>query len=148
MNGREKLGALLLCPAMPAGTDAAEKREAIPSWVDDSPAMASIIAVAASVTDETTPGYLPPADRIAVFDFDGTLYGERFLPYFDTCFFRTVRRTTRPAMRRQKCGHTPKRMSRHWRTSSRNRPDPRRRWPRRRSKALPWRNTELTRAGS
>ncbi len=80
MNGREKLGALLLCPAMSAGTDAAEKREAIPSWVDDSPAMASIIAVAASVTDEILPGYLPPVDRIAVFDFDDTLYGERFLP--------------------------------------------------------------------
>ncbi len=56
-------------------------------WAEDSPVRADLVAYVEAVTDETGEDYVPPADRIAVFDFDGTLYGERFPTYFDTCLF-------------------------------------------------------------
>ena len=39
------------------------------------------------MTEETSDAYIPEEDRIAVFDFDGTLFGERFPTYFDNCLF-------------------------------------------------------------
>ena len=59
--------------------------ETIPYWEADSPAMASIVAYVAAVTDEKSPSFVPEAERIAVFDMDGTLYGELFPTYFDEC---------------------------------------------------------------
>ena len=47
----------------------------------------SLLAYVDSVTDEMSENYVIPAERIAVFDFDGTLFGERFPTYFDTCLF-------------------------------------------------------------
>ncbi len=57
--------------------------DTIPCWEADSPAMASIIAYVNDVSDESSPNYVPAAERIAIFDFDGTLYGELFPTYFD-----------------------------------------------------------------
>ncbi|MBQ6622919.1 MAG: haloacid dehalogenase-like hydrolase [Mogibacterium sp.] len=54
-------------------------------WNEDSPAMLSILAYVEEVTEESSEHYVPPEDRIAVFDFDGTLYGELFPSYFDHC---------------------------------------------------------------
>ncbi len=51
-------------------------------WSADSEALASLIQFVSESVDESSEGYIPPEDRIAVFDFDGTLYGERF----PTCF--------------------------------------------------------------
>ena len=48
----------------------------LPYWSADSPALASIQAFVNTVTDPDSEGYIAPSDRIAVFDFDGTLYGE------------------------------------------------------------------------
>ena len=59
----------------------------LPYWSADSPAMASIQAFVNAATDPDSEGYIAPSDRIAVFDFDGTLYGGRFPTYFDTCLF-------------------------------------------------------------
>ena len=59
--------------------------EAIPLWSADSPAMASIVAYVEAVTDETSPDYVPPERRIALFDSDGTLVGERYPTYVDQC---------------------------------------------------------------
>ena len=56
---------------------------AIRYWSPDSPTMASIIAYVNSVTDERSGSFVPEEARIAVFDMDGTLYGERFPTYFD-----------------------------------------------------------------
>ena len=56
-------------------------------WTGYSPVKADLIAYVEAVTDESGEDYVAPADRIAVFDFDGTLYGERFPTYFDTCLF-------------------------------------------------------------
>ena len=56
---------------------------AIPYWEPDSPAMESIISFVSAVTDEKSESFVPENKRIAVFDMDGTLYGERFPTYFD-----------------------------------------------------------------
>ena len=45
--------------------------------------MSSVISFVASVTDENSKDYVPEDKRIAVFDMDGTLYGELFPTYFD-----------------------------------------------------------------
>lgn len=64
---------------------AGKKAETISYWNEDSPAMASIISLVAAAEDPKSPDYLPPEERIAVFDMDGTLYGELFPTYFDEC---------------------------------------------------------------
>ncbi len=55
----------------------------ISGWSEGSPAMAEIIASVESITDEASPDYVPPEKRIALFDFDGTLIGERYPTYSD-----------------------------------------------------------------
>ena len=62
-----------------------KRAETIPYWKAGSPTMASIVAYVAEVTDEKSAGFVPPERRIAVFDMDGTLYGELFPTYFDEC---------------------------------------------------------------
>ena len=54
-------------------------------WTEDSPAMKSIIEYVSAVTDEKSDKYVPETERIAVFDSDGTLYGELFPTYVDQC---------------------------------------------------------------
>ena len=62
-----------------------QKTEKIPYWTEDSPTMASVISFVEETTDAKSPAYVPPEKRIAVFDMDGTLYGELFPTYFDEC---------------------------------------------------------------
>ncbi len=54
------------------------------SWVDGQ-AKASIIEFVEAVTDEANEAYVPPAERIAVFDNDGNLWAEQPL-YFQLIF--------------------------------------------------------------
>ena len=56
----------------------AEEKGSIPYWKDDSPAMHSIMQYVEAVKDESSPDYVPEEERIAVFDLDGTLTGERY----------------------------------------------------------------------
>ena len=70
---------MMLC----AGMHAEGSLAAIPYWQPDSPAMASIVAYVRDVTDEDSENYLDPIDRVAVFDSDGTIYGELFPTYID-----------------------------------------------------------------
>ncbi len=51
----------------------------LPSW-NEGPAKASIIAFVKAVTDPASPDHVAPAQRIATFDNDGTLWSER--PYY------------------------------------------------------------------
>jgi phosphoglycolate phosphatase-like HAD superfamily hydrolase len=51
----------------------------LPSWNDGS-AKQSIISFVEAVTFESSPDFIKPADRIAVFDNDGTLWAEQ--PYY------------------------------------------------------------------
>lgn len=50
--------------------------EILPSW-QDSPSKQAILDFVAEITDESKPSYMPPAERIAVFDNDGTLWCEK-----------------------------------------------------------------------
>ena len=57
--------------------------ETLEGWTEDSEVLASLVDFVAASVDESSPGYIPPQDRIAVFDMDGTLIGERFPTYFN-----------------------------------------------------------------
>ena len=56
----------------------------LPSW-NDGAAKKSIIAFVAKVTKEGSPDFVPPAERIATFDNDGTLWAEQPM-YFQFLF--------------------------------------------------------------
>ena len=56
----------------------------LPSW-NDGPAKTSIVAFVAKVTKEGSPDFVPPAERIATFDNDGTLWAEQPM-YFQLLF--------------------------------------------------------------
>lgn len=75
-------------PSKPQEEETAQvQQESIPYWTEDSSVMASIMDYAAEVCDPDSDAYVEKEDRIAVFDFDGTLYGELFPTYFDTWLF-------------------------------------------------------------
>jgi len=58
------------------------------SW-RDTPTRAAIIDFVADVTTEDSAGFVPPAERVAVFDNDGTLWSEKPIPIqLDFTLFR------------------------------------------------------------
>ena len=63
---------------------AAPAAEALPSW-NDGAAKARIVAFVQGVTDPRSRSYVAPAERIAVFDNDGTLWSEQ-PAYFQLAF--------------------------------------------------------------
>jgi phosphoglycolate phosphatase-like HAD superfamily hydrolase len=74
--------ALLLLVGLWAAT--ASAAEPLPSW-NDGEARQSILRFVETVTREGAPTFVPPAERIAVFDNDGTLWAEQPL-YFQLVF--------------------------------------------------------------
>ena len=64
---------------------AENKTTAFEYWTENSPAMKSIMAFVSEVTDEKSDKFVPAEKRTAVFDSDGTLYGELFPTYVDQC---------------------------------------------------------------
>lgn len=58
------------------------------SW-NDTPTKAAILDFVAAVSDESSPKYVPPADRLATFDNDGTLWCEK--PAYIQLFFAIER---------------------------------------------------------
>ena len=52
-------------------------------WNPDAPALKALTEYVEDVTDEASPDYIPPADRIAVFDMDGTLCAELYPTYLE-----------------------------------------------------------------
>ncbi len=52
-------------------------------WTDNAPAKQQLIQYMSDITSENSGDYIPPEDRIAVFDFDGTLFCETDPNYFD-----------------------------------------------------------------
>lgn len=66
------LGLLLLA-------NAAFAADPLPSW-NNGPAKQGIISFVEKVTKEGSPAFVPPAERIATFDNDGTLWCEQPLP--------------------------------------------------------------------
>ena len=67
-----------------AGPVPAQTVESLASW-NDGTAKQSIIDFVAKVTQEGSPDFVPPAERIAVFDNDGSLWAERPM-YFQLLF--------------------------------------------------------------
>jgi phosphoglycolate phosphatase-like HAD superfamily hydrolase len=61
-----------------------ENSDPLPSW-NEGKVKESIINFVKEVTDETNPNFVKPADRIATFDNDGTLWSERPV-YFQLLF--------------------------------------------------------------
>jgi phosphoserine phosphatase len=62
----------------------AQATEPLPSW-NDGPAKNSIIEFVRAVTDQSGKDFVKPAERIAVFDNDGTLWSEQPM-YFELLF--------------------------------------------------------------
>jgi hypothetical protein len=58
----------------------AQKPDPLPSW-NDGAAKTRIVAFVSAVTDEKSKEFVTPAERIAVFDNDGTLWAEQPMYY-------------------------------------------------------------------
>jgi len=71
--------AIALVCALTMTTTIVHAADALPSW-NDGAAKKSIVEFVAKVTKEGGPDFVPPAERIAVFDNDGTLWAEQPLP--------------------------------------------------------------------
>ena len=57
------------------------------SWNDKAPAKNALTDYVRTVTDKGSPDFIPAENRIAVFDFDGTLFLETDPTYFDWQLF-------------------------------------------------------------
>ena len=78
---------MLVMPAQPGQDDKQPARggaDLLPSWKDGKTKRA-VVAFVHKVTDKSNSDYVPPAERIAVFDNDGTLWSEQPM-YFQLAF--------------------------------------------------------------
>ncbi len=74
-------------PAPQAEDDSPAEQTGLDGWTEGSEVLASLMRFVRESVDESSENYVPPEDRIAVFDMDGTLYGERFPTYFNDWLF-------------------------------------------------------------
>ncbi|MBE5996975.1 MAG: haloacid dehalogenase-like hydrolase [Lachnospiraceae bacterium] len=63
----------------------AEPDTAFSSWTEGCSSLDELTSFVSECTDKTNPAYLEPADRIAVFDMDGTILCEKAPVYIDYC---------------------------------------------------------------
>jgi len=80
---RNLVAVALLC-ALAFTTTVAHAADMLPSW-NDGKAKQSVVDFVGKVTKEGSPYFVPPTERIAVFDNDGTLWAEQPL-YFQFLF--------------------------------------------------------------
>ena len=64
------LMSLCVCGFVPASAEAAEEEPVFADWNGTAPALQALVDYVEAVTDEASPDYIPPEDRIAVFDID------------------------------------------------------------------------------
>ncbi len=83
-----------------ASLTTARAQDPLPSW-NEGPAKKSIIEFVAKVSKEGTPDFVPPAERIATFDNDGTLWCEQ--PLYTQIFFALDRVKVLAAECREPC---------------------------------------------
>jgi phosphoglycolate phosphatase-like HAD superfamily hydrolase len=76
-----RISCIALCATFAVQAQAADS---LPSWTDGA-SKARIVGFVEGVTDPTSKAYVPPAERIAVFDNDGTLWSEQPM-YFQLAF--------------------------------------------------------------
>ena len=79
-----RLIAIVLVCALAMTTTIAHAADSLPSW-NDGVAKKSVVEFVAKVTKEGGPDFVPVAERIAVFDNDGTLWAEQPM-YFQFLF--------------------------------------------------------------
>jgi phosphoserine phosphatase len=77
------LGIALLA-AVATATVATAQTDPLPSW-NDGPSKRAILKFVADTTTAGAPGFVPPAERVATFDNDGTLWAEQPM-YFQLAF--------------------------------------------------------------
>src|SRR5512136_443550 len=80
---RPNIGTLIVLAGLSVAS-AAYAADPLPSW-NDGAAKKAILQFVAQVTQKGSPGFVPPAERIAVFDNDGTLWAEQPV-YFQFMF--------------------------------------------------------------
>jgi phosphoserine phosphatase len=88
---RFMLGVLAALPTMPAllgATTAKAQADPLASW-NDGPAKEAILDLVKNTTDRASANYVPPENRIATFDQDGTLWVEH--PLYTQAFFALAR---------------------------------------------------------
>jgi len=74
----------LVALAFALAATCARARDPLPSW-NDGPAKKAIVSFVARVTAQGSPDYVPPGERVATFDNDGTLWAEQPV-YFQFLF--------------------------------------------------------------
>jgi hypothetical protein len=84
MKGRTASFAITVLIGLALLSTVAHAQDPLPSW-NDGKAKQTIVAFVAKVTKEGAPDFVPPAERIAVFDNDGTLWPEQPM-YFQLLF--------------------------------------------------------------
>ena len=67
--------AVLFATNLPAFAEAPSTTETLPSW-NEGPAKQAIVDFVKATTDASSPDFVPPEERIATFDQDGTLWVE------------------------------------------------------------------------
>ena len=72
---RQLLGTILLAASIAFGGQVLAQTDALPSW-NDGPAKKAIVDFVQATTTEGGAGYVPPDERLATFDQDGTLWVE------------------------------------------------------------------------
>jgi phosphoserine phosphatase len=77
---------VVLACALSSAVAFAQSVDPLPSW-NDGAAKARIVAFVKDVTEAGSKGFVPPPERIAVFDNDGTLWAEQPV-YFQAMFIR------------------------------------------------------------
>lgn len=75
---------LALATVLGFSTSAFAQTDPLPSW-NDGPSKARIVAFVRAVTDQSGKDYVAPAERVATFDNDGTLWSEQPM-YFQLIF--------------------------------------------------------------
>src|SRR6187455_160572 len=78
------LRAALIAAVLSLALSARAQTDPLPSWNDTAPKRA-IVTFVAGATKESSSSFIPPPERIAVFDNDGTLWAEQPM-YFQLAF--------------------------------------------------------------
>lgn len=70
-----------------ASQSVSNKKDALSMWTDDAPLKKQLTEYISKITDKDSKDFIPVDRRIAVFDFDGTLFCETDPVYFDYRLF-------------------------------------------------------------
>ena len=86
---KQKQPAFLVCMAIVLGVALLSGcvHRPLSLWNDGAPAKTALVEYVRTVTKASSPDYIPPKERVAVFDLDGTLFLETAPTYFDWLLF-------------------------------------------------------------